>query len=72
MLGSMAFSAADLDSVRTAIARGELIVEFADRKVTYRSIDELLKAEEHIATALSAGTRSKQSFGSSRKGFGPW
>lgn len=68
----MPFSAADLDSVRAAIAKGELIVEFADRKITYRSIDELLKAEERISNALSTTTRSKQSFGSSRKGFGPW
>lgn len=65
----MAFSLSDLDNIRSAIAKGELIVEFGDRKVTYRSIDELLKAEQHIATALSTTTRSKQSFGTSRKGF---
>lgn len=68
----MAYSQADLDTVRSAIATGELSVEFADRKVTYRSIAELLTAEQRIATALSPGTRSKQSFGSARKGFGPW
>lgn len=65
----MAYSQADLDSIQSAIAKVELIVEFGDRKVTYRSIDDLLKAEERIATALSTGTRSKQSFGSSCKGF---
>lgn len=65
----MAYSQADLDNIRSAIARGEMSVEFADRKVTYRSIDELLKAEERIATALSTTPRSKQSFGSSVKGF---
>lgn len=66
----MAYSQADLDNVRSAIAKGELSVEFADRKVVYRSIDELLKAEERIATAISTSTpRSKQSFGSSCKGF---
>lgn len=65
----MAYSQADLDSVRRAIAKGELIIEFSDRKVTYRSIAELLQAEEHIANAISTTTRSKQSFGCSRKGF---
>lgn len=65
----MAYSQADLAAIQSAIARGELSVEFSDRKVVYRSIDELLKAEERIANALSTSTRSKQSFGSSRKGF---
>lgn len=68
----MAYSQADLSAIQSAIARGELSVEFADRKVVYRSIEELLKAEEHIATAIATTPRSKQSFGSSRKGFGPW
>lgn len=68
----MAFSQADLNNIRTAIAKGELIVEFDGRKVTYRSIDDLLKAEQHIATALATATRSKQSLGSSRKGFSQW
>lgn len=65
----MAFTSVDLAAIQSAIAKGELIVEFGDRKVTYRSIDDLLKAEERISAALSTGTRSKQSFGSSRKGF---
>lgn len=63
------FTSTDLDAVRRAIATGELIVEYGDRKVTYRSIDDLLKAEQHIATALSSATRSKQSFGTASKGF---
>ena len=51
-------------------SRGELIVEFADRKVTYRSIAELLIAEQHIAQALSTTPRAKQSYGVASKGFG--
>lgn len=65
----MAYSQADLDSIRSAIAKGELRVTFYDRSVEYRSIDELMKAESHIANALSTGTRSKQSFGTASKGF---
>jgi hypothetical protein len=65
----MAYSQSDLQAIQSAIAKGELRVTFADRSVEYRSIDDLMKAEAHIANALSAGTRSKQSFGTSSKGF---
>ena len=64
----MAFTQADLDAVRSAIARGERSVQFADRSVTYRSMDELLRAEERISNALTT-ERSKQTFGVSSKGF---
>jgi hypothetical protein len=51
----------DLARIRAAIARGERTVQFADRSVTYASIDDLLKAERAIAAALAAEseTRSK-------------
>lgn len=62
------FTDADLANIRKAIAKGELIVEYGDRKVTYRSIDDLLKAEQHVAQSL-APQRQKQSFGVSSKGF---
>ena len=64
----MAFSQTDLDNVRTAIARGELTVEFADRRVTYRSVSELLQAEQRITQSLSA-PRAKQTVAISSKGF---
>jgi len=64
----MAFTQSDLDRIRTAIARGEKTVQFADRSTTYRSMDELLQAEARIAAALAARTR--QSYGSASKGFG--
>jgi hypothetical protein len=64
----MGFTQADLDAVRVAIAKGERSVQFADRSVTYRSMDELLKAEERIANALTTEW-SKQTFGVASKGF---
>lgn len=64
----MAFTTADLDAIRSAIAKGEKTVQFSDRAVTYRSTDELLKAEAHISTAL-AGRTSRQTLGYSDKGF---
>lgn len=68
----MAYTQTDLAAVRAAIARGERSVQYMDRSVTYRSMDELLQAEERIANALaeaSSETRRKQSFGVASKGF---
>lgn len=63
----MAFTTDDLEAIRRAIASGERSVQFADRSVTYRSMEELLSAETRIASELSA--RPKQSLGYSEKGF---
>ena len=49
----MAFTKDDIYSINEAIASGELSVDFGDRKVTYRSIDDLRKAKEHIMQNLS-------------------
>lgn len=64
----MAYTSADLDAIRSAIARGERTVSFADRSVTYRSMEELLAAEKRIENALRT-SRSKQSLGVASKGF---
>lgn len=66
----MAFTQADLDAVRAAIAKGEQTVAFADRSVTYRSMKDLFDAEARINQALNAGTaRAKQSLTITCKGF---
>lgn len=44
----MAFTQTDLDNINTAIATGEMTVEFNGRRVTYRSMDELERAKKHI------------------------
>jgi hypothetical protein len=53
----MAFTAVDLAAIDAVIAKGELSVQFADRTVTYRSIDQLLKARAVIAAQVDAATR---------------
>lgn len=64
------YTEADLIAIRRAIAKGERSVQFADRMVTYRSMDELLKAEARIANSLVNLTgRSKQSVIVAGKGF---
>lgn len=50
----MAFTATDLAAIETAIASGALSVRYADRSVTYRSMDELIKARDIIKAALAA------------------
>lgn len=64
----MPYTTADLERVRAAMTRGELRVQFADRAVQYRSIEELERVETRILQELNPG-RPRQSFGVASKGF---
>lgn len=55
----MAYTEADLTAVRTALLKGERSVTFADRSVTYRSVEELQAVETAILRDLSQATRTK-------------
>ena len=49
----MAFTQDDLDAISEAIATGELEVQFADgKRVRYRSVEQLMKAKQHIKNEL--------------------
>lgn len=50
----MALSQTDLDNLDSAIATGELRVQFNGRSVEYRSIEELKKARAHVAQVLAS------------------
>ena len=75
----MAYVQAEVEAkvalLETALARGELRVDFADRSVTYRSVDELKKALSYFqdilaGLAAAAGTgRPRQLFAVSSNGF---
>lgn len=52
----MAYSQADLDALDKAIASGTLSVQYGDRRVQYRSMDELLLARRHVADQIAAAT----------------
>jgi hypothetical protein len=65
----VAFTQQDLEAVEHAIARGERVVQFADRSVTYRSIQELQIAQEMISAQLNQATRKKQFLGVGNKGY---
>ncbi len=73
----MAFTEADLVAVEAAIAKGESYVQFQDRAVTYRSVDDLREARREILkgiadeAAATAGNapRSRQTLIVGSKGF---
>ena len=46
------FTDAQLKSLEAAIATGALMVRYADKTVTYRSLDEMLKVREIMRKAL--------------------
>lgn len=52
----MAYSQADVDALDKAIASGTLSVQYGDRRVQYRSMDELLQARQHVANQIAAST----------------
>lgn len=51
----MALTQTDLDALDSAIASGELKVQLEGRSVEYRSIDQLLKARQHVAALVASG-----------------
>lgn len=50
----MAFSTAQLDAIETAIASGELVIEYEGKKVQYRSMADLVTARNTIRAELIA------------------
>ena len=50
----MAVSQADLDALNAAIASGERQVTIGSQSVTYRSIDDLIKARNDIERQFKA------------------
>lgn len=57
----MSFSQTDLNAIESAIATGELTVEIEGKRVTYRSMSELMAARGLITSTLqAAGTIAKK------------
>jgi hypothetical protein len=52
----MSYTQADLEALDRAIASSQLVVQYGDRRVQYRSMDELLRARQHVAEQLSAAS----------------
>ena len=50
---------AQIEALDAAMATGELIVRYGDRSVTYRSVDELMKARMTLTRQVRGGPRFK-------------
>ena len=60
----MAFTQADLDAINEAIASGAVEVEYADKKVRYRSLDDMKRVRTEIENELSPnGRRCSRRYG---------
>lgn len=59
----------DLKAIEAAIASGALRVEYNDRTVVYRSIEDLMKARELIMRALGKVKRSGRVLAKTSKGI---
>lgn len=68
----MAYTEADLTTIRAARLRGLRTVQYADRAVTYSSDAEMRQVEQDIVRDLASSastTRSKQTLLTATKGF---
>ncbi len=57
----MALTQTDLDALDLAIAGAEMTVSVDGKSVTYRSINELKRAREHVAGVISASGGKRRS-----------
>lgn len=67
----MAFTLEQYNTLKEAIAGGELMVRYADRSVTYRSLEEMIRTLRLMEGDLEqpvAGARGR-SFASFSKGY---
>lgn len=58
----MAFQQSDLDAIEKAIASGALTVKFSDKEVTYRTMDDLMKARDLIRKKLGQANPNDQRY----------
>lgn len=68
----MAFTEADLTTIRAARLRGIRTVQFSDRTVTYSTDADMRQLEEDIQRELNAAATprpTRQFFGVASKGF---
>jgi hypothetical protein len=69
----MAFTLADVAAIEAALSRGELSVQYDNRRVTYRSIEELAAIRDRMIRELgpdvSTTRRPKQVYLVGGKGF---
>ncbi|MNL25549.1 hypothetical protein D3C87_1470340 [compost metagenome] len=67
----MAFTLEQYESLKAAVAEGALSVRYADKSVTYRSLDEMLRLLKLMATelGLNANNDGGRRYASFSKGY---
>ena len=50
----MSLSQTDLDTIEAAIVKGERVVQYADRRVEYRSVAEMIAAASYARAQIKA------------------
>jgi hypothetical protein len=64
MLLSMAFTNDQLSKIESAIAQGALTVKYADRLVTYHSVNEMMRLRDtmraELGVSVAAGARMRR------------
>lgn len=73
----MAYTTDQYNQLIAAIAQGALIVKYADKEVTYRSLNEMLRLKQGMEKDLgiSPGNRPTRKYAVFRKGLNgcsPW
>ena len=53
----MSFDQTDLDKINDALVRGERVVQFADRKVEYRSVSEMMRVRDMLLKNIHSSAR---------------
>lgn len=56
----MAWTSAQLEALESAIAQGTLTVEYADKKVTYRSLEDMLRLRDLMRRELIGSASSSE------------
>ena len=65
----MAFSASDVEKLKDSIKRGVQRVEYQDKTVVYRSMDDMLKALRLMEEELGLKEKSSRVLAESSKGL---
>lgn len=65
----MAATQADLDALEDAINSGALMVRFADRQVTYRSLDDMNRIAAKMRAEITGTSPTRRVKIASRTGF---
>lgn len=65
----MAWTQSDIDALKAAIATGARDVSYSDRRVSYRSLDEMRTILRMVTDEVNETTRTRQIRPQMSKGF---